>query len=67
MKIRNEDMTINVSGTVKSLRPGDTVTFTAEQAKRTYLYTLCSQLRELGMRYSVNKVAEGRYRVTRYE
>lgn len=66
MKMMQEKI-INVSGTVKSLEPGGSVTFASTQARLSYLYCLCSQLKERGMRFSVNKVAEGLYRVTRHE
>lgn len=57
---------INISGTVRSLEPGDSVEFTNSETKRNYLYSLCSFLKEdRGWVYTVNKIADGRYRVTR--
>lgn len=58
----------NISGTVRALNPGESVTFSREEARPTYLRVLTSCLAEdFGVRFTVNKTGEGTYKVTRHE
>lgn len=60
---------INVAGTIKSLAVGESFVFTPEQIKYTSLMCACSKLRmdNRQVRYGINTLPDGNYKVTRHE
>lgn len=57
---------INIRGAIRRLQPGESLEVTREQAKPSYLRSVCSSLwQDLLYSYTVNTLDNGKFRVTR--
>lgn len=56
----------NIRGSIRCLKPGEFLEFTREQAKPSYIRSLCCTLfQDYSYSYSVNTLDNGKFRVTR--
>lgn len=66
MKGFAEQRSINVRGSIREMKPGQSIEFSREQAKPSYVRAVCCNISlDYGYKYSVNKLDDDKFRVTR--
>ena len=66
MKGFAEQRSINVRGSIREMKPGQSIEFSREQTKPSYVRVVCCNISlDYGYKYSVKKLDNDKFRVTR--